>query len=476
MKPLLKNTVLLSIPSIANLFLGVIRAKINAVYLGPVGVGMLNQANAFIVNTTNLPQLGKQNALVKLAAEAKGDSDSWNRMMNTFQTIVLIIFIPLLSAIFLYQDAINHWFFDDSAGKYLIVSCAVAIVFAIRKNVLRSMLNGTSRFKDLSIADTLSAVALFIIMVPLIIFFGIAGLAIYFLVYYFIDLVLCTFIYRRNDTKTNTSFLIDKKYAKEFITFGAVGIFSGLAFYLAQLGTRILVVQHVGLEGLGFYSPALSLTGIYMSTVIPAISTYLYPRLASIRTETATATRELNDAVRLVLLLTIPPAFILVSCRYWIVPMLYSQKFLPAAEFFPFQVLADIGKAVAWIMGTALQPMGFIKAFGVLEVTFNAFLVLLAYLLIPSIGVKGLIISYLLMSILQIILYGLFLRRRLGFVPSMRGIVIVGTSVLLLIIAGFTALPLGVLFLMFGVWVIVNITKQDYQQIAILLKHEREIH
>jgi PST family polysaccharide transporter len=208
----------------------------------------------------------------------------------------------------------------------------------------------------------------------------------------------------------------------ELVRYGAASLVVGAATSLALLTIRSLIIDRLGAEQNGLYQAVYGLSVQYMTLVTGAMATYSFAQLSAIASRLlAGAARreelelEINNNVRLVLLVIVPVLAVVVLLREPGLALFYSPEFLPAASLFPLQVVGDLFLALAWAFGLALLPLGRVSPW--LLVNLSAPLLFLAgtAALLPRLGLQGVVLAYAVGQGVQAGLSWWYLRRATGF-------------------------------------------------------------
>ena len=96
LKKILKHTTPLIGTKVARFFIGLIRAKINAIFLGTTGLGVINQIKTATLSIGRFTLLSTNDGLVKQIAEGKGESDFLVRFKSSLKSYIIIISIILI--------------------------------------------------------------------------------------------------------------------------------------------------------------------------------------------------------------------------------------------------------------------------------------------------------------------------------------------------------------------------------------------
>jgi PAS domain S-box-containing protein len=111
--------------------------------------------------------------------------------------------------------------------------------------------------------------------------------------------------------------------------------------------------------------------------------------------DSATATRLVNEQTEVALLLCAPVLLAMLGLAPWVIHLLYSAEFAPAVEILRWQLLGDILKVMSWPLGFVILASGAGKTF-VLTQSFGILIFLGGiWVLLPLIGINATGVAFL---------------------------------------------------------------------------------
>jgi PST family polysaccharide transporter len=138
---------------------------------------------------------------------------------------------------------------------------------------------------------------------------------------------------------------------------------AGLVGALVQLWIRVEVGNTLGKEALGQFQAAWVISMQYIGLVLGAMGADYYPRLTSLIHDHKASTRLVNEQTEIALLLSAPIFIGMIGLAPWVIQVLYSSSFAPAAEVLRWQVLGDVLKVASWPLGFIILAQGDGKTF-----------------------------------------------------------------------------------------------------------------
>ena len=177
LKKLTKNTTILVFPKIVGFFLKLIRAKLNAILIGTIGVGIVSQLQVVFNKLSQMSLLAMNIGCIKLIAEknAEEKKDEIASIIKTIFILVLPLTVIIYLSGFLFSEQIAKLILEENdLNKYFLI-IFIVFPFLTIASVLRSVLTGFKKIKYLATIELLLVLITFATFVPLIYYFHISG-------------------------------------------------------------------------------------------------------------------------------------------------------------------------------------------------------------------------------------------------------------------------------------------------------------
>lgn len=403
-----------------NILVGIIRNKLVAVLLGPDGMGLVSLFNSTTTLLGNSTNFGLPMSAVKNIAEAydRGDEAAITRMVSVVRlwsvltavlgTLLCVVLSPWLSRF--------TFSWDGHTLHFICLAPAVGLT-ALAGGEL-AILKGARQLRALAASSVYVAIAALVVSVPIFYFFRQQGIVPVLVLLALMQLLL-TIIYsfRRFPLRLN--------WSRKRLGEGYSMVRLGLAFVVAGMltaGAEFLIRSYLnnvaGIDTVGLYNAAFTLTITYVGMVFSAMETDYFPRLSGINQLGVTFNMTVNRQVEVMLLIVSPMLVGFMIALPLLVPMLYSGRFLPAVGMMQILVLAMYLRALKLPVQYIPLAKGDSKAFLFVEATYDILLVGAVIIFFDRYGLTGAGIAILLMAIVDLLLaYGLG-RFRYGYRPS----------------------------------------------------------
>ena len=142
---LLRNTSYLAGTKFVKFFVGLIRSKINATFLGTEGVGIVSQFLMMINTSSSFTQLGMSEAVVKQIAQSNNSKLNKENIASSVKTYLLTIsvFIILSTTILIvFRNQITLYVFGDNKFIQIFYLAILTFPLLIINGVFFSILKG----------------------------------------------------------------------------------------------------------------------------------------------------------------------------------------------------------------------------------------------------------------------------------------------------------------------------------------------
>lgn len=433
-KTLAKNTVILASPKVLKFFVGLVKTKFIAVFLGVTGLGIIDQLTNTVVQIRRLSLSFLPDGMVKLIAQQNAEEINLGKIASIIKTYFIMV-IPLaffMTALgYLFADEITLYIFGDSKYKIYFLIGFTALPITIFSTSFRAFLKAYKEIKSFAFAEIIIIIINLIIFVPLVYYYKIMGGVIYSALSFFVTLVVILYVVRKNVFKKyNITFnavreaVLSKKYYKELMAFIGVGVVAGSFRVFEIIATRAIVVDDLGIDQLGVYAPITKWGSLFVGFILPSIFTYLYPRLSEAK-DNMDIISVVNDVIRLLTFVILPFIIIGISTREWIIPLFYSKDFMEATIYLPYHFSALLMVVWSTIFEQIFAPTGRLRVFLIFVIVINTISLALVYYLVPIVGLYGFMARFTIIPILTLIVYVLFWKREIKFSLKMENVKVV---------------------------------------------------
>lgn len=460
-----------------TLILGLIRVKVSAVFLEPVGVGIVSQVESFRNLIDRFVNLGVGSGVTKYVAEysSKRDDQSLERLLQTVISAFLITGIIVFVVCLAFASRFAEWALADSSLGLLIVIVGVAAPLMAQVEVIFRCLQGMLKIREMVILGIIGSMLGLSITIPLIILAGVTGAILSIALSALLSLIVGQFYLRRvalREYHIHLRFIVpDKGMSIKLLRFGGMRSLELISTSLTLLAIRSMIIARLGAVSNGLYQVAFASSNQYLGLIAAALWTYGMPKVATMLDNPAGIDKMRNDALRLSFLVFTPLIVLILVLRNIWIPILYSSAFMGAYSLIGWQLVGDIFLVVVWAANISLVPreqFGFIigATLGFCALRFGSF-----WLLLPLIGLHAAPVSYALAHGLMtpIILfvhykYDRFFYSRRNWALIAKSIPVLGLTMILTFSPNANpVLKYPVPFAALGVWALAAVSREEAQ-------------
>lgn len=351
---------------IFQILVSIIRSKVIAVLIGPVGMGI----ESLLISTTNLVSsitgCGLQTSGVRTISQSYASNDE-NKIIKTVSVLRKIVWMTgILGTIltFVFSEYLSRLAFGNEENTTTFQIIAIIILFNQINVGQTVLLQGTFHYKHLAKSSLLGNAMALLLTFPLYFFFKSNGIVPAIIISSAITLFYSWF-YSKKITLKKVKFSLKDSYSegKEMIVLGfviaAVGLISQLSGYLMNI-----IISHIGsVADVGLYSAGYKIANTYVFLVLSSMSTDYVPRLSAVSSNNIILSDVINKQAVLLTSLIIPLIITFIVLIKEIVVLLYSTEFLPIVGMIELIMFGMLFRALSWVISYAFIAKGSSKVF-----------------------------------------------------------------------------------------------------------------
>lgn len=444
MKKLFIATGIIGIASMVNLITGLIRAKFTALTLGPEGVGIFSQASNFIQFLTSFGALGIGVGVNRYIAQywkEKNIGNTHKTILFAFFLIFSLSFLIIFMALFAAPQISQFLFSDRDYGIYVLM-LAVSLPFVVSSSLFSDIFFGFEKIKLFTKARVISLIAGLIFLFIFVHLFRLKGAFIYLVMSgTFMGIVFFYFAYRELPREIIECFfkktVIKLKeilyWCKKLLNYGAVILLSTILSLFTILYLRAALIRQFGPESNGIYQVVFAISGYYLPFLTNGLWGYFYPRMSAFKEKKQFIT-EINNTFRLLIIIIVPSIIALYIFRDLLIKLVFSSEFLSASHLFSWQLSGDFFFLLLYILNTSLLARTFLKEYLFIGIGYNISFILIFISSYRTLGIKAIVISYLLSSGIFFIVNFIMHKNKIGFKLYSENLKLIILSLILLIV------------------------------------------
>jgi O-antigen/teichoic acid export membrane protein len=443
---ILKSTSLIGVSSVASIVFSIIRMKVLAVLLGPGGIGLFGLYSLIADFATSLAGMGAQASGVRQVAAAVGSGDAAQigrtvKVLNWTSIVLGVIGAALLAALAL---PVSHLTFGTTLEAPGVALLGIAVFLRLVAGAPTALIQGTRRIRDLAALTVIGALLNTVVTIPLIYYFGAAGIVPSLIAMALTSLLAALWYRRRIVLPAARLSVIEARYETgELLKLGFAFMVSGLLTVGAAYVIRIFILQADGVEAAGLYQAAWAIGGLYAGFILQAMGTDFYPRLTGAANDHARCNRLVNEQAQISVLLAGPGLLATMTLAPLVMAVFYSVEFQPAVPLLRWLCFCMLLRVVAWPMGFIILAKGAQRMFFWTEIAAAMVQVGLAWFLLPRVGLVGAGIAFAGLYAWHGALVYFLVRRLTGFRWSAANLKLGGIflSAAIVVFAAVTVLP-----------------------------------
>ena len=345
---------------ILNILCSVIRTKLVALWIGPVGVGLFGLFNQALEMLNVATNLGVRNSSVRDISQAVERRDRtficrivtvvrrWSMWLGWAGAVLTIAMAPLLSRLT----------FGDFNHVWNYVALSIAVLFMALTNGEYAVLQGLSKLKRLASVTVSGTVGGLIISIPLFYFLREASV-LPSIIAYALCVVVAAFV--RRDKEYPRASVTSKETVKMGTGFIKLGIYMTLGSFVAIISSYAFVSWlniYSGTEDVGFYQAGYTLVNKYAGLVFAALGMEFYPRLSRVAHSARRIRVFVSQEMNIAFIVLTPCLLAFILLRSQLVWLLYSKDFEVIVSYISWGVLGTVLRAASWCMAFVMLAKG----------------------------------------------------------------------------------------------------------------------
>jgi len=417
-RQILKATSIVGGAQVITIVFRILRSKVIAVLLGPMGVGIIGLFQSTLELLYNATGFGLHFSAVRDIAEATGTNDE-HRISKTILIMRRWIwFTGLLGMVIMaiFSKPLSRYAFgDEKYARGIIVLSLALLMMAISEGQL-AVLRGLRRIGRMAKANVLGVVAGFLFSVPLYWFFGLRGIVPALLLSYAVVLLI-TWCYSRQIRLLPISMNLKETFTggMGMVKLGFFMVITGLVTTGTMYLVRIFVSKKAGIGDVGQFQAAWNLSALYVGIVLQSMGADYFPRLSTINQDNQKVVKLVNEQTEVALLIAGPMVVGMLCFMNLVVYLLYSSEFGAAIPILHWQLAGTLLKVICWPMAFVLLAKGKGALYITTELTWNLFYLLMLYFGWNYAGLEMTGISFLASFVFYVILLLLINRKLCNF-------------------------------------------------------------
>ncbi len=419
---LLSTTLWSGIATALRLGSGLVVAKMVAMAGGPAALAVFGQFQNFLVLIAGVSGALFQSGIVKYAAEHRENKDELAGMLATAIKLSAIVAFAGSVFLLLLHKEIANLVLHQSGWASLFLVTGIVLPLLVTNGIALALLNGMGQICHYLLLNALTALINMLAVVILSLWNGVEG-ALYGLLVgpILAGLVSVGYAVRIHGRVLSVARhgTIDRAWVKRLGQFAIMALTSLLTSAVLPMAIRDELVNQLGWQEAGYWQAVWQVSGAYLGIVTAGFSVYYLPKLSQL-TQDEDIRQEMLAFYRTAMPIVLLTGGLVYLLREPLLLLLYSDKFLPAAPLFAWQIAGDMLKISSWVLSYMMVAKKMTAWFIGSELTFVGLVYVANIILIPMIGILTPVVVYAsLYAVYAIFMYvligGHYLRPTKGF-------------------------------------------------------------
>lgn len=418
MKSILKATAILGSASVVSVLTGLLSAKVTAVLIGPTGLGYLGLLQSLLGLVVLIAGMGIGTGLVRIGARslAEGQPDK----MAALRRAAWLLSASFGGATALLMIAarvpLSRWMLGTPNHGAAVAITALGLLLMLAAGVQTGLLNAHHRVGVLARCSMLSSVMGTLLNLFIIWRWRAAGIPWAVLASSFFTWGVSAFYLHRCLPRAGARPSSGDVFtaAKGLVRFGLPFTASMLVGTGVVTALPILVLHVLDTTAVGLYRAAAAVSVNYLAVVTALMAQDYYPRASAAGNDRGALCHLINEQHRFVLLLGGPIVLGMLALVPYLVPLMYSSRFVGSVDLLEWQLIGDIFKLAAWTLSFVILARSGSLTFFFIEFVAGTSLLAFSWIGASWLGLEGLGIGFLACAVVYYVLCWLILRSSIG--------------------------------------------------------------
>ena len=396
---------------VAGILCSIIRTKLVALWIGPVGIGLFGLFNNALEMISTGTNLGIRSSSVRDISQAYDQQSTgivarivavvrkWSLWLGLAGALLTLTLAPLLGQV-TFGDANHIWGF---------VALSVAVLLGAITNGEYAVLQGTSRLKRLASVTLWGTIVGLAISIPF--FYLLRERSILpSIIAYAAALAVFAWLFRNRDypsVKLNTRETFD--LGKGFVKLGIFMTLGNFASILASYAFNAWLNVNAGTETVGYYQAGYTLINKYTGLILTALGMEYYPRLSKVAESRMRLRAYVSQEINVAIAVMAPVVALFILLRELVVWILYTPEFNVILTFVSWGMIGTVLRTLSWCLAFTILAKGDGKTYLWTEVASAVINLVLNIVFYHWWGLTGLgiafLVSYALYTIIVAIVY-----------------------------------------------------------------------
>jgi len=338
----------------------IIRTKLVAMWIGPVGMGLFGLFNNALEMISTGTNLGIRSSSVRDISQAVEKQDTslvarmvtvvrkWSLWLGLAGALLTLTLAPLLSQV-TFGDTTHIWGF---------VALSIAVLLQALTNGEYAILQGTARLKRLASVTLWGTIIGLAISIPMFYLLGERSI-LPSIIAYALALAAFAWIFRNREyPPAPVSRRETFDLGKGFVKLGIYMTLGNFATILASYAFNSWLNIHAGTDQVGYYLAGYTLINKYTGLILTALGMEYYPRLAKVADSRIRLRAYVSQEINIAIAIMAPVATLFILLRELVVWILYTPEFNVILTFVSWGMIGTVMRTLSWCLAFTILAKG----------------------------------------------------------------------------------------------------------------------
>lgn len=334
------------------IIIGIIKTKVIAVILGPVGVGLNGVFQNIIDLVRNASSFGINYSGVKKIADISNDDSKISKTIYILRRWALGTGLLGMFIMIIFSKYFSISSFSSSKHKFEIIALSIVILTTSISAGQIALLQGLRKIKDMASASVFGALFGTILTLPLYWFLGINGIVCSIIVNSLVTLSIS--FYFSNKIRIDSFKISLKDTYKGGVDMAKTGIFIVINGFIAaavMYFIRSIIINKSNIIYVGLFQSVWTISTLYLNVILNAMLADYFPRLSKISKDDNLTNQLINEQLEITLLIGTPMLVLMLAFGSSAINILYSKTFINALPVLQWQIYASFMTLIGWPLG-----------------------------------------------------------------------------------------------------------------------------
>ena len=396
---------------VMGILCSIIRTKLVAMWIGPVGIGLFglfNNALEMIATGTNL---GIRSSSVRDISQAleKRDPGLAARMVTVVRKWSLWLGLAGALLTLAAAPALSELTFGDTSHLWGFVALSIAVLLQALTNGEYAVLQGTARLKRLASVTLWGTIVGLAVSVPL--FYWLRQDSILpSIIAYAMALAVFAWLFRNREYPAAAMTRHEAfDMGKGFVRLGIYMTLGNFATILASYAFNAWLNVHAGTDQVGYYQAGYTLINKYTGLILTALGMEYYPRLSRVADSRQRLRAFVSQEINVAIAIMAPVVALFILLRELVVWILYTPEFNVILTFVSWGMIGTVLRTLSWCLAFTILAKGDGKTYLWTEVASAVINLVLNIVFYRWWGLTGLgiafLVSYMLYTLIIAVVY-----------------------------------------------------------------------